>query len=93
MRININITASDIRHGVRQDCGACPIARAASRHCKKLGAIRVRAGIFWLTFYKTKETHEEVCDAMLPTIARRFLRAFDDKRKVAPFRFTVTLSS
>lgn len=78
--IKVNVTALDIRDGVRSDIGACPIARAVKRSKRSrgdvwAGPVHISTG---LLVYKT------------PPNVRQWMENYDDGREVEPFTFELT---
>jgi hypothetical protein len=77
----IIVTQEDIDRGVREDCGKCPVAIAASR---------VFTDIRWISVTDTIEFGEQPAGVQvwsLPPEASQFIDAFDNKRHVEPFEF------
>ena len=81
-RLEINVTARDIKYGTRGSWCACPVIRALHRHreCKGWwghGLLLVSAD----------------CQTAIstPGRARLFMEAFDEGRPVEPFRFTLEM--
>lgn len=83
-RVTVEVTETDIRYGVCGDPRKCAIARAVKRLVKP----RERPGV--QVYPEELDTYDATYD--LPKKARRFVEDFDeDKKRVKPFKFTVTL--
>lgn len=80
--VRVEVTARDIRLGVRGDTCRCPIARALKRATRCKEAV---SGLWWCTV----ETAEHEFRADTPRVALRFMGAFDDGQPVKPFTFTL----
>lgn len=80
MSKTIHVSKADIKHGVRYDCGKCPLARALTRALRcdvRVGVNKWRFG-FSATLFK------------LPPKAVKFRMDFDCGCPVEPFSFTAT---
>lgn len=83
--VTINVTALDIKRGVREDVDCCAIARA----CHRAGFRR------WQVDGETVGPKGGVFETpqvryLLPKRAQRFVRKFDgDPKSVKPFTFTI----
>jgi hypothetical protein len=88
-RYVINVTATDILRGVRNDQLACPIARAARRRFKVKS--RERAGVR-VHYHKllVDQGGEWMTSYNLPQVASDFLDEFDSGEPVMPVRFEVS---
>lgn len=75
MRKLIKVTEDDIRYGIRSNCDACPIARAASREIDRFVAVGGSSAEIGRLF------------CALPRSAMRFIRRFDNGAPVKPFNF------
>lgn len=82
----IEVTSEDIRLGKRNNCWKCPIARAITR---KLNVPLVRQFVeVSPTIVFLEENRDNVLfRAKLGIRAIRFIRRFDKKKEVFPFRF------
>jgi hypothetical protein len=84
-QITISVLPLDIKRGKKTHCNKCPVARAIKRHLKRGAATEVCYTSFYLNW------GEEVEMYLLPQKAMNFIRGFDDKRKVKPFKFQVNI--
>ena len=78
--IIIKVTQKDIDSGVRISCGKCPIALAIIR---TINIKTVRVG--WSSTLWT--TEKGALKATMPSQARHFITAFDNRLSVEPFQF------
>ena len=88
----INVTQSDIDNGIRNSTCSCPIALAAKRAIND-GALPSVCCSDIEFEYKTERDGDVVYrfkSAYLPTIARDFIRKFDNGGTVEPFSFEIT---
>jgi hypothetical protein len=87
----IDVTARDIAAGKQNDCGACPIARAANRALRKAGLLNnsARVGYSLLTIH-TRRARREVGDYLTTAAAMSFVSKFDSDRSGQPFSFVAT---
>lgn len=85
MKLKIEVTAEDIRQGVRNNAFNCPIAHALRRAS---GHNAVRVDVCDLT---VNSAGEGLRSAPLPPEAESFLVLFDSSLDVAPFTFEVEL--
>lgn len=78
MRINVEVTAEDIKRGIKVDCLNCPIALALDR-CGQPDA-------------SVSDSDVEIDGRFIrmPLDARRFVQDFDDGKPVEPFAFELT---
>ena len=85
-RVKVNVTASHICDGERQEPFGCPIALALVT-ATGLSGWSVAGSPFDsdLIWYASRLDREEV----LPKKAARFARAFDNSEPVEPFSFTI----
>ena len=84
----IEVTAEDIRRGVREDACWCPVARAIARLLDvRLGDDEVIVGRELILIRPLGS----LTDYELPAEAARFIRAFDHGEPVEPFTFTARL--
>lgn len=86
----IRVTKNDIQRGIPGDPCSCPVARAIKRtfHWRYVGVDHEsisRRGTMWGA--------EWIHQFDTPGIARRFIRKFDVKDKVKPFKFTLPVKS
>jgi hypothetical protein len=86
----VNVTKSDIIHGVRGCPDGCPLARAVRRLFKDINFSTV-------TIWREATVHmrdgKHTISARLPDVALKFVEQFDaasDKAKLKPFTFTAT---
>jgi hypothetical protein len=79
MKIKIEVTQDDIDQGCRWSANHCPIARAVAQrfHSTQVGVNRTWIRVGSITF-KT------------PLRAVRFIKRFDGKNLVKPFKFNIT---
>ena len=80
-KIVIDVTKGDIAHG---HVGLCPIERAAVR----AGMCSPSASDIML-WYEPWSSRESV---VLPTSAQAFIKKYDSKKPVKPFRFTLKVN-
>lgn len=90
--ITINVTANDIKKGIRRNSRLCPIALAVKR------AMGREVGVGTdLYYFSAKNLYEhDVYHRWSDTERARvepFVSAFDAGQPVEPFRFTMRLSS
>jgi hypothetical protein len=81
----LNITALDLRKGLRKSLFQCPIARSARRKFKGVSALVVTRYTLAIRY------PADLCYTRyrLPKVAREFINAFDDQFSVEPFSFTL----
>jgi len=79
--MKITIRASDIKHGRVREPRFCPVALAAKRAFKNMVFVGGRR-------LEVKKEGRRLIK-LLPLVARKFIRAFDNSRKVKPFSFTL----
>lgn len=97
MTLQVNVTAEDIKNGVRQDCAQCPVALAMLRALGESKVppcdIRVHAST---TLFKLKGDHQRMTITN-PEIVEDFMSAFDwphvSNKPAQPFEFTVEVES
>jgi hypothetical protein len=77
--LTVNVTAEDIRNGVREASRRCPIARAINR------TLNVEDGVEVCEFHI--QTDDDTMFSM-PAEATRFVEDFDHGKPVEPFEFT-----
>jgi hypothetical protein len=84
-QVVIHITQEDLDHGVRGNCGFCPVAVAAERAFQALAA--------FVYFASGRCILELGCNGgrqfELPSLIGKFVLAYDNGEKVHPFSFTV----
>jgi hypothetical protein len=79
--LRVNVTRRDIRQGLEANPSKCPVALAICRH-KGLGRVAVGTSIVRIAsrYYD------------LPKKAAKFIRSFDDDKRVKPVRFQITIN-
>lgn len=83
MKITVNVTANDIKHGKPTEPCLCPVARALRRKGDKNGPVGV--GFYYADFRKDGFFRQ----FELPSHVRQFIRNFDRNLPVKPFKFVV----
>lgn len=88
--MRIEVTQSDIDHGERGSCTACPIAIALERHLGCHVTVQendteVAPPCAWIRIQRDGSQHQ------LPGSAESFIRRFDDGKSVAPFAFNLNI--
>lgn len=88
----INVTAKDIRAGVKSDCLLCPVARAVSR---RLGRQMKYLRVFTQEVHYRKLRAKLTRTVDLPMLVQDWIYSFDmyGVDSVRPIRFTLTLPS
>ena len=81
MKVKVNVTQNHIQRGRRSNSNYCPIALAL-KETLGLKTVSVSDGVLFGGGY-------ERLRVQLPLHARKFIRAFDDKKAVKPFSFTL----
>lgn len=79
--IIVDVTEDDIRHGEREECRNCPVARAIARATGR--AVLVDGDEFCFA--------SVLVDYTLPAAARDFIHLFDTGCNVKPFSFTISI--
>jgi hypothetical protein len=79
----LNITAMDLRKGLRKSLFRCPIARSANRKFKGASSLVVTRHSLAVR-YPTDLCYTSY---RLPKVAREFINTFDDQGSVTPFSF------
>lgn len=83
-KIEFNVTATDIDNGVPLCSELCPVARAINRKLRRCtAAVGVGAKTIYLGKFETVPMPDDVYE---------FAAAFDEGKKVKPFRFTLEVS-
>ncbi len=94
----VNVTASDIEHGIEKDCHSCPIALAANRDLAGTkeqvwlpNFCHVRVGPVEMVIYRQEPHRPKLF--MLPLCATTFIELFDSpaKGRCVPFSFEVEI--
>lgn len=90
MELHVEVTAEDIRRGIKGNCARCPIALA----CIRVLGIKRRSEYRWVSiageeFEFRLGKNEQVYYGRLPDSATDFQSYFDDSEPVAPFSFDV----
>lgn len=90
-KIKVNVTAEDIKKGVRGSDICCPIALALNREVKSTPETQISVNYGFLSVQGTGKLimHSET----LPCEARLFIRDFDAGNDVKPFSFSVSLKN
>lgn len=94
--ITVNVTARDIKQGVRRDCYACPIARALLRRLKPKWAVAVGSGHISVgkPLKAPLQFDHATCHKLLtPPAASVFVKKFDafSANTPKPFRFELKI--
>lgn len=82
IEIEFEVDWSDINHGQRGECHHCPVARAIKR---QLSGIFVSVGASRICL--------EDIFIDLPKEVSKFIKDFDQSKKVKPFKFTLNVPS
>lgn len=82
----IRVTAEDIATGKKNDCWACPIAKAVTRTLR-LSPDQQMPGRFSVGGNYVRIERQKYT---LPRSAIRFIRRFDSEQDVEPFRFKLS---
>lgn len=81
----INVTARDLKRGVKGSCGLCPIALAVKRH---FPGLLVSTGFLLVKI--SNASMQEQRRAIMPELASQFVYDFDSFSSVKPFSFKLT---
>lgn len=96
VKVKVEVTQKDIKNGIPQDCGYCPIALAVNRTFPKLNKIYVDSA----------EAYAEMDERIVVVSktsksCRKFIEKFDEfdelacefQKKVKPFSFVIKLTN
>ena len=96
MRLQIDVTKSDIRLGGIQEANSCPIARSVKRTLGLRGRKAERLSVLQEALEFESDDNEgwepNVRIAILPAVANTFMHDFDRELPVNPFSFYANFS-
>lgn len=92
--LEITVTKDDIKNGVKQNCGKCPIALAMQRVLGEDVEVNVKYTMAHIyRKHKTDEDKDYMCSHLysyiLPMDARNFISEFDQGHPVSPINLTL----
>ena len=90
MKVNLNITKTHIKNGVKTDPSDCPIASSIKDKIKNLK--RVSVFVDYATIIVSRNNRNQYLRASLNDMASSFVRRFDGGMTIKPFKVTLNFT-
>lgn len=92
MIYKINVTAADIKNGIKQSSSNCPVALAIKRALKRK-PLDMKLKYISLRSYHGSVYYNLYCTFDFPDKVTKQIRLFDNGKKIKPFSFTIDIKN